>query len=134
MSEYAIHITGDAGSETATVTAIAQGGLCHVSLRYRDRVIEYGATDYFEAFSQIRLQLESQNLIPLCYGASLNVYPSGMCRDMSEGLVAYRLTRGRTPTQSDLVGIFDTGFDVIPASVAKQKEFFNVWFKSTKHK
>ena len=31
--------------------------------------MEASATDYFEAFSQIRVRLERERLIPFCYGA-----------------------------------------------------------------
>ena len=132
MSDHTIYLIGGEDDETATLTTQPRDGQCHITFRYRDRVIQASATDYFEAFSQIRLQLEPARLIPFCYGASLNVFPSGMARDMSSGLSAYRLTIGRTTSKDALVRIFDSGPDVIPASVANQKEYFNDWLKSPK--
>ena len=51
------------------------------------------ASDYFDAFCAIRRELEVQGILPLCYGASRNVYPSGMCRDMGRGLTGYKMKR-----------------------------------------
>ena len=132
MSDHTIHLIGGEDDEAATLTTGPRDGLCHITFRYRGRVIETSARDYFDAFCQVRLQLEPERLIPFCYGASLNVFPSGMARDMGSGLSAYRLTVGHTPAKDALVGIFDSGPDVIPASVANQKEFFNDWLKSPK--
>lgn len=72
----------------------------------------------------VRLQLEPENLIPVCYGASLDVFPSGMCRDMSGGLSAYRLKLRKSPDREDLVRIFETGPDVKPVTVDDQRNFF----------
>ncbi len=55
-----------------------------------------------------------------------------MSRSIGAGLKAYRLTAGRQALTSDLVSIFDSGPDVIPSSVAKQKEYFNDWIRSLK--
>jgi hypothetical protein len=66
----------------------------------------------------------------MCYGASLNVYPSGMGRDMGAGLMAYRTTIGKVPELADLVNIFDEGPDFIPATVAQQEEHYQEWLRS----
>ncbi|HEX8310775.1 MAG TPA: hypothetical protein VF614_05615 [Chthoniobacteraceae bacterium] len=132
MSDHTIHLIGGEDDETATLTTEPRDGRCHITFRYRDRIIEASATDYFEAFSQIRLQLEPERLIPLCYGASLNVFPSGMARDMGSGLSAYRLTIGRRASRDDLVRIFDSGLDVVPASVVNQKQHYDDWIQSPK--
>jgi hypothetical protein len=131
MSDHTVHLIGGGEDEIAAVTARPVGDLCRITFRYRDKMLEADAADYFEAFCKIRAQLESDHLIPFCYGASLNVFPSGMSRDMSAGMTAYRLTLGKRPGRGDLVRIFDEGADVIPASVALQKEHFNDWLKST---
>jgi hypothetical protein len=72
--------------------------------------------------------LEKERLLPFCYGASLNVYPSGMARDMGAGLQAYQLTLGKSA--HDLVDIFAEGPDVIPAFVLPQREFFQKWLST----
>jgi hypothetical protein len=133
MPEHSIHLVGGEADKTATLTTEERGGLCHIFFRYRNRLIEACATDYFDAFRQIRLQLEPERLIPFCYGASLNVFPSGMARDMGSGLKAYRLTIGQKALTKELVSIFDSGHDVVPASVANQEEYFNDWIQSLKH-
>ena len=130
MSEHTLRLIGGDDDEEATVVAEprqGRGRLCRIAFTYRGRVIEETASDYFEAFCRVRLRLEGEKLIPFCYGASLNVHPSGMSRDMSGGMVAYRLKVGRKPDRSDLVNIFDEGRDVIPASVANQKAFYDEW-------
>lgn len=129
MPEYTVQLFGGDPDETATISTEGKDGLCHVRLSYRGKFIEAAASDYFEAFSQVRLQLESENLIPVCHGASLDVFPSGMCRDMSGGLSAYRLKLRKSPDRVDLVRIFETGPDVKPATVADQRNFFEKWLK-----
>ena len=131
MSDHIVHLIGSSNDETATITAEPVGDLCRITFRYRDKMLQADATDYFEALCKIRKQLANERLIPFCYGASLNVYPSGMCRDMSAGMTAYRLTLGKKPSRGDLVRIFDEGADVIPVSVTLQKEHFDDWLKST---
>lgn len=132
VSDHTIHIIGGEDDETATVTAELRNGRCHITFRYRDRIIQASATDYFEAFSQIRLQLEPERITPFCYGASLNVFPSAMARDMGAGLLAYRHIVGRRASREDLVRIFESGPDVIPASVANQRQHFDEWVQSLK--
>ena len=130
MSDYPIHLIGGSDDEAGLVSYGPVDGLCRVSFNYRGRSIEASSSDYFEAFSQIRLQLEREGLIPFCYGSSLNVFPSGMCRDMGSALSAYKLVAGRAPERTDLVKIFESGHDVIPASVANQKAFYSNWIQS----
>jgi hypothetical protein len=88
--------------------------------------------DYFESMCLIRNELEEIGWRPVCYGASLNVYPSGMCRDMGRGLKAYRVHPGCHARMTDLVSIFDTGPDVNPASVVDQRKFWNDWLLSVR--
>jgi len=132
MPDHTIHLIGGKDDETATFTTVSRDGLCHITFRYRGKVVEASASDYFDAFCQIREQLQPERLIPFCYGASLNVFPSGMARDQGSGLSAYRLTIGRRASREDFVRIFDSGPDVIPASVADQKQHFDDWIQSLK--
>jgi len=90
--------------------------------------------DHFEALMQLRLKLEPLGHVLLCYGASLNVFPSGMMRDMADGLTAYRLEkvdahkRGEDLDERDVsVYIFDTGPDVVPATVKEQIDNYARW-------
>jgi hypothetical protein len=88
------------------------------------------STDYFESFVNIRKKLAKRNLYPLCYASSRNVWPSGMARDMGQGLAAYKLTMGLPAV--DLVNIFDSGPDIDPVTPEVQQAFSKVWAKSLK--
>jgi hypothetical protein len=133
MSERRIYLVGGDDDESATVRYVPKGDKCHITFRYRDRVIEASAYDYFEAFCLVRARLEDEHLIPFCYGASLNVYPSGMCRDMGAGMKAYRMTIGKhVDPKKDLVAIFDQGPDVIPATISRQRQHFEEWLRTKK--
>lgn len=128
--QHDVFLIGGDNDEKATVTEQVDGAACKLTCTYRQKTIEAKAADFFEALCEIRRQLERERLIPFCYGASLNVYPSGMARDMGQGLTAYRLTKGVAARMPDLVGIFESGPDVIPASVSLQEEFWREWTAS----
>jgi hypothetical protein len=100
-----------------------------IQLRAEGFNLDCTAGDFFEAFCRIREQLAALDFYPLCYGASRNVYPSGMCRDWSSGLTAYKVQIGKV-RQEDLVGIFETGPDVEVTTVAAQREFHTEWLNS----
>ena len=100
-----------------------------LSVSFNDRLIAKESTDCFEALVEIRRELESEGIKLLCYGSCKEVHPSGMSRDMSGGVKAYRLTLGWKPGMNDLVHIFETGPDVIPVSVREQEDFWQAWVK-----
>jgi hypothetical protein len=131
MTEYTVHLIGGADDETATVSATSPGrDRCCISISYRGKTLQAERTDYFKALQDVRELMEADGLIPFCYGASLNVYPSGMSRDMAQGMVAYRMTLGRSTSREDLVRIFDEGADVIPSYIVQQREFHEKWILS----
>ncbi len=131
MSEHNVKLVGGAVDEPATVVATSNGpDDCHIAIAYRDKRVDGSGIDFFAAFQQVRLQLETEGLIPSCYGASLNVWPSGMCRSMGQGMLGYRLKLRCSTTREDIVRIFDAGPDVVPAQVAEQRQFFEEWGKS----
>ncbi len=101
---------------------------CRLHLRYEGAELLGIGNDFFDAFCRIREQLAERGLVPMCYGASRRVYPSGMGRDMGGGLKAYKLEMGRPTRREDLVAIFDTGPDVEIATVADQKAFADAWY------
>jgi hypothetical protein len=96
--------------------------VCRITLRYTEGEVECSDRDFFEAFCRVREQLERIGVYPLCYGASRNVFPSRMCRDMGDGMRAYRIKMGSRVGKGDLVSIFDSGPDVDATSVEAQKE------------
>jgi len=130
MNSKLIYLIGGNESENGYIEFGLINSLCSISFKYRLKTISSSAPDYFDAFCAIRESLAIENLIPFCYGSSLNVYPSGMCRDMGSGLMAYKLVLGRTTARTDIVRIFDSGHDVVPASVVNQKDFYQEWIAS----
>ena len=98
---------------------------CSIRLLSDDFDISGIDTDFFGAFCKVREQLASRHFYPLCYGASRNVHPSGMGRDMALGLVAYMLQIGK-PAQ-DTVQIFEAGPDIELSTVADQRAFWEEW-------
>lgn len=128
--QHTVFLIGGADDEQAVFTLFEEGDLCKLQCEYRDKLLEFTATDFFQALCDVRSHMAKDGLIPFCYGASLNVYPSGMARDMGYALKAYKLTQGKPARTIDLVEIFVEGPDVIPASVAAQQQFFDDWIAS----
>ena len=132
-NQYPVTLINTAGESVQAVFIVEQGlphHQCRLQLQFAGRDVVGEASDYFEAMCRIREQLESTGWRPICYGASRNVYPSGMGRDMGRGLKAYRMQLGQLTKRSDLVRIFETGPDVDPVSVAVQRAFWKDWMKS----
>lgn len=127
---YRVNLVGGNDDEAAVFTLFDEGNRCRLRCEYRDRTVERTASDFFQALCDVRDLLAEDGLIPFCYGASLNVYPSGMARDMGQGLKAYKLAVGRHARTGDLVEIFAEGLDVSPASVAAQEQFYRDWIAS----
>jgi len=103
---------------------------CTITVDYNGVKLTKTNQDYFETLCDIRVELEKIDIIPVCYGASLNVFPSAMARDMGAGLRAYKMQIGRHATKEDLVDIFETGTDITPTTVQKQKDWFIEWVNS----
>ena len=128
--QHRVYLVGGNDDETAIFTLLDEGDHCRLRCEYRDEAVESTAIDFFQALCDVRGLLAKDGLIPFCYGASLDVYPSGMARDMGRGLKAYKLTVGPHAKTVDLVEIFADGLDVIPASVAVQEQFYRDWLAS----
>jgi hypothetical protein len=83
MTEYKIFLIGADNDDYGILQlSSSPSKSCEIVFKFKDIILTATDTDYFDAFCKIRLQLEAYNLIPFCYGASLNVYPSGMSREM----------------------------------------------------
>ena len=132
MSEFEISLIGSNDDEKAFAKTESVDGVCKLTFSYRGRELLAQESDYFASFCAIREQLEADQLIPFCYGASLNVYPSGMCRDMGSGMVAYKIEMGQRANRDNLVNIFEQGDDVIPSTLSQQRDFFKQWLQSVK--
>ena len=135
MSEqYTVRFVTDSGADAGTGTFTLSDG---ASLLERTVALDLDGvhwkateSDYFEALCTLHVPLEARGIFPHCYGASRNVYPSGMGRDMGAGLRAYKLKIGVAASIQDLVSIFDTGDDVEPATLHEQRQFFEQWLKA----
>ncbi|MBC8954576.1 hypothetical protein [Xenorhabdus sp. PB62.4] len=93
-----------------------------------NQLAESNDTDYFSCLIDLRNQLK--DIVFLCKGAKINVYPSAMSRDMSDGIVAYENTLGQHASSEDTVHIFyfeDKDVDVTPE---EQREFHFKWIES----
>lgn len=86
--------------------------------------------NFFAAMIAIRKELEVENLLLNCYGASKQVYPSGMALNMGYGRKAYKLQLGQQAKTADLVDIFETADDVEPVTIEEQQSFYQKWLKS----
>ena len=99
-------------------------GECRVSINCDGKVSEGRRIDYFDALEEARLPFEADGYRLLCYGASLNVFPSGMGRSCGLGMESYQF-REKGPKGSKI--IFETSKDVIPATVREQRLFHLKW-------
>ncbi|MGA3171317.1 MAG: hypothetical protein ABSE62_09905 [Chthoniobacteraceae bacterium] len=86
--------------------------------------------DLFDAFINMRLELEGQGLQLLCIGCRSDVWPSGMSRDMGGGRKAYITHMDRRSAHADLVDIFDYATLETVGTVAEQKAFHEKWAAS----
>ena len=68
----------------------AKYGECRVSINCDGKVFEGRRIDYFDALEEARLPFEADGYRLLCYGASLNVFPSGMGRSCGLGMESYQ--------------------------------------------
>jgi len=127
---FQIEFVGDSIPQVGTFYLSGNENECVLKLCLGSQTFNATASDYFEALCMIRRQLEPFGIRPACYGASLNVFPSGMARDMGGGLHAYRLTLGQAGRIEDLVSIFETGEDIQPATVEEQSAFHDSWLNS----
>jgi len=84
-------------------------------------------SDLFECLVQLRLFLEAKSIFVLCNGSRIDVYPSRLIRQMTNGRMAYIL-KSNTPTSSEfLVDIFDKADANKVGTVKEQIEFYKNW-------
>lgn len=88
--------------------------------------------DLFDCLMKLREYLDEKNYLLLCNGARIDVYPSGMSRDMSDGRLAYIAKIGMSPSRDDLVDIFEPTSQEHVGTVEQQKEYRARWVNSIK--
>jgi len=86
--------------------------------------------DFFEALKQLRLELEKTDALLHCFGASENVYPSGMQRSIGPAVLAYKMRIGSPALRQDIVNIFEADETVVPSTVEQQERFHRRWIDS----
>jgi hypothetical protein len=84
---------------------------------------------FFHALRRLRLELEKDNILLCCFGASEDVYPSGT-QVSSGGTKAYRRRLGAPALLKDAVDIFASDDSVKPATVEQQEKFRERWLAS----
>jgi hypothetical protein len=88
--------------------------------------------DFFEALTQLRQELEKAGALLCCFGASEDVYPSGMQRSMGPAMLAYKMRMGFPSARQDIVNIFEADETVNPSTVAQQRRYHRAWADSLK--
>ena len=91
------------------------------------------STDYFEALTQIRRELEAKQVRLLCWGARKDVWPSGMQRDMGGGMRAYQLLEDGT-NNPDARSIFEYAPPETIGTVDEQKKNAEQWYQKARGK
>ncbi|EOV7496111.1 hypothetical protein ACYJEJ_003814 [Proteus mirabilis] len=106
-------------------------GECFLKISINDIYhAEFSDTDFFSCFVQLRNKFS--DIIFLCKGAKISVYPSSMSRDMSLGIAAYDHTFGKQTTREDLVNIFDFEDENVRVSPDEQRKYYYEWADSLK--
>ena len=95
------------------------GGYCKLVLHLRERQVSGRDWSFWHALIAIRKQIEPEGLIPICYGTSLDVWPSAMCCDAG-GWLAYYM---REDKKRRKVRIFETGPEVVPSTIRDQEAY-----------
>jgi hypothetical protein len=128
-------VTVDGSRSPARITAdeIIEGNqeIYRISLEQGTDVatVESGH-DFFEALKLLRQHLEKTGTLICCFGASENVYPSGMQRSMGPAVLAYKTKLGSPTSRGDIVNIFEADETIIPATVDQQEAFHQRWINS----
>lgn len=94
--------------------------------------LEASGRDFFDALQQLRLQLEPLGWYPLCNGARIDGYPSGMARDMGAGLAVYVLSQSLD--KLPMVQTFEPAERDKVGTVAEQDANFERWFAWRTHR
>jgi hypothetical protein len=92
----------------------------------------YSDSDFYQCFARVREN--NADIKFLCKGAKINVHPSSMSSQMSQGLKAYELTLGKEALLSDVVYIFDYDETNLTNDANEQRIFYKKWLEAEKTK
>jgi hypothetical protein len=96
-----------------------------------DLSAEASGRDLFDGLQQLRRHLEPLGWYPLCNGARIDCYPSGMARDMGGARAVYELTIGKAG-RPPLVGLFEPAPAEKVGTVAEQDVYNLRWLTTPK--
>jgi hypothetical protein len=111
-------VTIECDRKKMTLTLIMQNGFKKI----------YTAYDLFVCLGMIRADFPETKF--LCKGAKLNVHPSRMSSQMSNGLVAYELELGIPSKEENIVRIFDYEDRDITNDINEQQTYYKNWIIS----
>ncbi|PWC09423.1 hypothetical protein [Brenneria corticis] len=124
-----IFIIKDKKKEKAFLIIREDERSCYLTLSIMDNVIaDIVNDDFFSCFSELRRQIPE--MIFLCKGAKINVYPSRMSRQMSRGMTAYECTKGKPALRENIVHIFDYDDENISSTPEEQERYHKEWLMS----
>lgn len=137
VAEYNAQVRRADGSEVEAIFTCFDDSMvnfdqpCRLILGFEGEELTAMADDFFAALDKIRQKLEAEGMVPLVNGASRTSYPSGMARDMGQGLSVYRLRLGKPVGDlADLVDTFEADAIDQISTVKDQREFFEAWLRS----
>ncbi|HHW9168506.1 TPA: hypothetical protein ACU3FM_000891 [Salmonella enterica] len=122
-----INIIDNGIKKKAEVRLNEVDSICRLELSYNNgggSIISEG-NDYFSCL--VELRKKAPHIKFLCKGAKINVYPSSMARQMSQGMVAYELVIGK---QATIVHTFDFDDEDIAENPDEQIDFYKKWVSS----
>lgn len=117
------------GEETSVLVEMGTSPVS-IKIKMYDSYYEYTGGSYFQLLKSFRREADSKGIKLGCHGACINVYPSRMTTQMSNGLLAYKLRLNRPTSDEDIVDIFEQAdFDLV-GTVEEQEGFYNDWISS----
>ena len=100
-----------------------------LEIYFKAKKVRKSAEDFFSALQEMRKELEKENILILCNGSALNIYPSPMQRTCSK---AYILELGFHAKLANTVDIFDNMEGLTYAKVDEQDKFYDEWINTPK--
>lgn len=88
----------------------------------------YTGIDFFVCLGKVRQEFPSVKF--LCKGSKVNVHPSRMSSQMSNGIVAYELRWGESTDDGDIVNIFDYEDQNLTSDIKEQADYYERWMNS----